>query len=233
MTDNERAILGIDAEIERENSLKPAKSLGNDFEKAVGRGLPKVTNPHSPYDDNYGELGRKMKIKDNSTGFNDYVRNLDKAIDSFIRDDNVDTIESLDDECEEEPIGFNAEKIDRGIVSELLYAIENAIHAEYHLVELAVLNSDMVTDIVIEDIRDSRNIRVQLMEKLMDMFPSVAPLWCTLKHNLAMEFHLMELFEKTEDEFYLQRLEDIHLTIDNLLQTEIYAYFTACPRCEE
>lgn len=124
-------------------------------------------------------------------------------------------------------------KIDRGIIEELLFAIMNVSHAEYHLIELAEYNIDKGGASLSGEITRMRNNRVALMNRLSEHFPNVNPAWCTVKHLLLSHFHLMELYEKSLDKFYLELAKDIYLELDELLVSDKYKDFTKCSRCEE
>ena len=128
----------------------------------------------------------------------------------------------------------NNEHNDRNHISELLFAIMNIAHAEYHMVDQLMINVG-VNDIESfkKKLVDVRLIRIRLMKKLQDEFPAVKGVWCTFKHLLLTEFHLFEIYEKTLDDHYLEESRRIHMMIDDLLVTEELASYIECPRCDE
>jgi len=123
------------------------------------------------------------------------------------------------------------EYIDRDGMEELLYAIQNAAHIELHLLELQEKNSSKGD--LSEYIEKSRSIRRDLMFKLCDMFDdnNVGAIWCTLKHALLLHLHLLELYQKDYDKFYIDKAKDTYLMINDLLKLK-YTNYSNCARCE-
>lgn len=124
------------------------------------------------------------------------------------------------------------DKIDRNNVEELLYAIQNAAHSEYHMAELMEHNLDKAHSLQ-KYILKFRDLRIKLMDKLAEIFPSVKKTWCTIKHLLLLHFHLMEMYEKTGDDDYLVYAHDVYLDIDELLVQDEYDNLVKCSRCDE
>lgn len=122
---------------------------------------------------------------------------------------------------------------DRKEVVELLLAISNAAHSEYHLIESMSYNTDKNLIPLIAVSTDLRKTRVSLMEKLAVENKNVASLWCLFKHILLLQFHLYELYQKNHDAYYLEQSKKITLMIDDLLSMEGIEDFRDCPRCEK
>ncbi len=122
---------------------------------------------------------------------------------------------------------------DRKDVVELLLAIANAAHAEYHLVESMSYNQEKNLAPLTAALGDARRLRVDLMQKLADSNPNARSLWCTLKHLLLLQFHLMELHERAFDGKYLELSRRVSLLVDDLLSADLGGDFRDCPRCED
>lgn len=124
-----------------------------------------------------------------------------------------------------------SEVIDRDKMEELLYAIQNAAHTEYHLLEVHEKNykkGDLTGFIT-----QARETRRVLMDELLKMFDcnGVGAIWCVLKHALLLHFHLLELYEKDYEEVYIEEAQKVYLMINDLLKTE-YKDYSNCARCE-
>lgn len=124
-----------------------------------------------------------------------------------------------------------SEIIDRDKMEELLYAIQNAAHTEYHLLEVHEKNykkGDLTG--FINQARETRRI---LMDELLVMFEGngVGAIWCVLKHALLLHFHLLELYEKDYEEVYIEQAQKIYLMINDLLKTS-YNNYSNCARCD-
>ena len=119
-------------------------------------------------------------------------------------------------------------KIDRDKVEELLYAIQNAAHVEYHLLEVHEKNFDKGD--LCEFIDKARETRRVLMDELMTIYDAGA-VWCAIKHGLLLHFHLLELYEKNYEKVYIEQAQNVYLMINDLLKAE-YKDYSNCPRCE-
>ena len=131
---------------------------------------------------------------------------------------------------------------DRSSASELVFAISNVAHAEYHLVEMLVVNAkhgqrdnndNNIDGVLLSKLYELRDVRTTLMDELCKMFPTVGSAWCLLKHLMLAEFHLFELVEKTKNTSYLLEAKTIHLMIDELLVLDELKDFKDCVRCDE
>lgn len=120
---------------------------------------------------------------------------------------------------------------DRNDITELIYAISNIAHAEYHLIELLMINKDIIPKDLPKAVAEMRSIRVNLMNILQELRSNVGPLWCPLKHLFLTEMHLFELYEKENNYKYIKEAQRIHLLIDDLLGIEGLDEFKSCPRC--
>jgi len=133
------------------------------------------------------------------------------------------------------------ERIDRNDMEELLFAIEHAAHAEYHLVEVIMNNFMLYVDqnrdyqtFINDQLYTLREVRRSLMRILETKRPNVGPLWCTLKHMLLLHFHLIELFEKSYDDIYLSHASKIWDDIGNLLKQEgAFDNYKHCAICNQ
>ena len=123
------------------------------------------------------------------------------------------------------------EVIDRDKMEELLYAIQNAAHTEYHLLE--VHEKNFTKGDLSKFIDEARNIRRDLMNQLLKMFEhnNVGAVWCVIKHALLTHFHLLELYEKDYEVEYIELAQRTYLMINDLLKTE-YPNYSNCARCE-
>lgn len=124
-----------------------------------------------------------------------------------------------------------SEVIDRDKMEELLYAIQNAAHTEYHLLEVHEKNhtkGDLAP--FIERARETRRV---LMNELMEMFEGngVGAVWCVIKHALLTHFHLLELYEKDYEKIYIEQAQEVYLMINDLLKHE-YKNYSNCARCD-
>ena len=124
-----------------------------------------------------------------------------------------------------------SERIDRDKMEELLYAIQNAAHTEYHLLEVHEKNytkGDL--DPFIERARETRRV---LMNELMDMFDEngVGAIWCVIKHALLTHFHLLELYQKDYEKIYIEQAQEVYLMINDLLKHKFENY-SNCARCD-
>ena len=122
---------------------------------------------------------------------------------------------------------------DRNDVTELIYAIANMSHAEYHMIESLMINQDIIDNDIQQKVLEIRNIRSSLMSKLNELRPQVNGIWCTLKHLLLTEFHLFELYERNLDKDYMTQAYNVHMTIDELLSIEGLENLKDCSRCDE
>lgn len=122
---------------------------------------------------------------------------------------------------------------DRNDIMELIYAIANIAHAEYHLIEALIVNKDIIPEELPEKVQEMRNIRVSLMAELQVQRPNIGGLWCVFKHLILTEFHLMELYERDLNYKYLEEAQKIHLLLDELLGIEGIENFKSCPRCDD
>jgi hypothetical protein len=122
---------------------------------------------------------------------------------------------------------------DRNSIIELIYAIQNMAHSEYHTVELMMLNKDDISEELKNAAEQMRSIRVELMQLLQQQFPNVGSLWCTFKHLFLTEMHLFELYEKDFDYKYIEEAQRVHLLIDDLLGIEGLENYKNCPRCDD
>lgn len=130
------------------------------------------------------------------------------------------------------------EKVDRDEVDELLMAISNAAHSEYHYLELLMHNDTnkavFIEKHIVDTINQLRGIRISLMDSLCYKFPNTNPLWCTIKHLLLLNFHLLEMVEKDKGIIYLTTAKDVWVLIKTLLKDkEIYKDFKKCSRCDD
>ena len=124
---------------------------------------------------------------------------------------------------------------DRQKVDELLFAIMNSAHAEYHYIELLINNNeDANTKFHQNMVTILRDQRRTLMEKLAKLYPVSNQLWCVIKHLLLTYFHLMECYEGDHCGCYLRSARSVMDTIKVLLhsQTEHDALIP-CERCDE
>lgn len=124
-----------------------------------------------------------------------------------------------------------SEIIDRDKMEELLYAIQNAAHTEYHLLEVQEKNNDK-GDLswAIMSARDTRRV---LMEQLVEMFEEneIGAVWCVIKHALLLHFHLLELYEKDYEEVYINEAKKVYLMVNDLIKTK-YNGYSNCARCD-
>lgn len=125
------------------------------------------------------------------------------------------------------------EKIDRKDIVELLYAISNVAHAEYHLVETLMINQDIAPQPLIDQLQKLRTIRTSLMTQLSIIKPQAGKLWCIIKHLLLTEFHLFELYERDLNKYYLKQALDVHMVIDEMLAIDGLEQLQDCPRCDD
>jgi hypothetical protein len=121
--------------------------------------------------------------------------------------------------------------IDRDKMEELIHAIQNAAHTEYHLLEIHEKNhtkGDLTSFI-----SQARDIRRTLMNELVIMFEdnNVGAIWCVLKHALLTHFHLLELYEKDYEKVYIEEAQKMYLLINDMLKTEYHNY-SNCARCD-
>ena len=123
------------------------------------------------------------------------------------------------------------EIIDRDKCEELLFAIQNAAHTEYHLLE--VHEKNYTKGDLSKFIDEARNIRRDLMNELLKMFEcnGVGAIWCVIKHSLLTHFHLLELYEKDYEVVYIELAQRTYLLINDLLKTE-YPNYSNCARCD-
>lgn len=124
-----------------------------------------------------------------------------------------------------------SEIIDRDKMEELLYAIQNAAHTEYHLLEVHeknYKNGDLKP--FIERARETRRV---LMKELMIMFDKngVGAIWCVIKHALLTHFHLLELYQKDFENIYIEQAQEVYLMINDLLKHKFEKY-SNCARCD-
>ena len=124
-----------------------------------------------------------------------------------------------------------SEVIDRDKMEELLYAIQNAAHTEYHLLEVHEKNhtkGDLTP--FIERARETRRV---LMNELMGMFEcnGVGAIWCVIKHALLTHFHLLELYQKDFEQVYIEQAQEVYLMINDLLKHE-YENYSNRARCD-
>ena len=127
---------------------------------------------------------------------------------------------------------------DRNDIEELLFAIMNAGHAEYHLLELITNNYELYINrdrqFINAQIDLLRDTRRSLMENLEAIRPNVGPLWCTLKHMLLLYFHLIEIFERNKDIRYLNIANKIWDNIGNLLKDkQSFLDYQHCAICNQ
>lgn len=124
-----------------------------------------------------------------------------------------------------------SEVIDRDKMEELLYAIQNAAHTEYHLLE--VHEKNYTKGDLSKFIEEARDIRRVLMDQLLKMFEhnGVGAIWCVIKHALLLHFHLLEMYEKDYESVYIEQAQRTYLMINDLLKTE-YKNYSNCARCE-
>ena len=122
---------------------------------------------------------------------------------------------------------------DRTDITELIYAIQNIIHTEYHLIETLMLNQDIAPNELFGIVNDIRGIRKSLMLKLTETKPQLNGLWCFFKHLFATQTHLFELYERNLDKYYLDQALKIHLIIDEVLAMDNLENLKDCPRCDE
>ena len=124
---------------------------------------------------------------------------------------------------------------DRNAVSELVFAIQHAIQTEFHLVESMAMNNEDVkaVDELTAVLIQVRQLRTSLMTSLAEASPAVNGIWCVFKHLFAMELHLFELYEKTNETIYLERIESTHVLIDDLLCLDHLSNMKECPICDE
>ena len=121
------------------------------------------------------------------------------------------------------------EVIDRDKMEELLYAIQNASHTEYHLLEIHEKNYSKGD--LSKFIDEARNIRRDLMNELLKFYPQSGAIWCVIKHSLLTHFHLLELYEKDYEQIYIELAQKTYLLINDLLKTE-YPNYSNCARCD-
>ena len=127
------------------------------------------------------------------------------------------------------------EKVDRSLREELLLAIANAAHAEYHFTELVQSNADKQCPCHYREYMDTlRKIRIELMNKLAKEFPNVLPLWCTIKHLLLAYFHTLEVLERKPSGAVAKAGNNILELVHELLDINgAFDDFEACIRCNE
>ena len=126
---------------------------------------------------------------------------------------------------------MSGEIIDRDKMEELLYAIQNAAHTEYHLLEVHEKNhtkGDLTG--FISKARETRRV---LMDELLNMFEEngVGAIWCVIKHACLLHFHLLELYEKDYEPVYIEQAQSVYLMINDLLKTK-YEDYSNCARCD-
>lgn len=121
-------------------------------------------------------------------------------------------------------------RINRDEDEELLYAIQNMAHAEYHLLELYEKNLSKGF-ILEEEITTIKSIRRALMARLEELYGGTSTVWCTVKHLLLSHFHLLELFEHGYIKSYMIMANDVYTTIFSLIKKD-YTGFTNCGRCD-
>ena len=123
------------------------------------------------------------------------------------------------------------EVIDRDKMEELLYAIQNAAHTEYHLLE--VHEKNFTKGDLSEFIDRARETRRVLMDELVKMFDcnGVGAIWCVIKHALLLHFHLLELYEKDYEKVYIEEAQKTYLLVNDLLKTT-YKDYSNCARCD-
>ena len=131
-----------------------------------------------------------------------------------------------------------SERIDRNEIEELLFSIEHAAHAEYHLLEVVMNNlalyKNREPELINSTLELLRNTRRELMSKLEEKRPNVGPLWCTLKHTLLLHFHLFELYEKYQDIGYLTMACRIWDKIGDLLKDQsTFVAYEHCAICNQ
>ena len=126
---------------------------------------------------------------------------------------------------------MGSEVIDRDKMEELLYAIQNAAHVEYHLLE--VHEKNYTKGDLSPFVKESRDVRRLLMDELLKMFESngVGAIWCVIKHSLLLHFHLLELYEKDYEPVYIELAQRVYLLINDMLKTE-YPNYSNCARCD-
>ena len=66
---------------------------------------------------------------------------------------------------------------DRNDIMELIYAISNVAHAEYHLIESLIVNKDIIPENLSENVLKLRKLRVELMTVLQELRPNIGGLW--------------------------------------------------------
>ncbi len=122
---------------------------------------------------------------------------------------------------------------DRAVVVELLYAISNVAHAEYHAVELLMLNRD--ADGLIKFVERLKVVRTTLMGELAVLRPSLLGTWCIIKHLSLAQFHLFETFEKTKNPKFLAECEKVYSIVDDILARGMDSLknLKDCPRCDD
>lgn len=123
------------------------------------------------------------------------------------------------------------EVIDRDKMEELLYAIQNAAHTEYHLLEVQEKNNDKGD--LTWAITSARDTRRALMDELVVMFEEndIGAVWCVIKHALLLHFHLLELYEKDYEEVYINEAKKVYLMVNDLIKTK-YKDYSNCARCD-
>lgn len=124
-----------------------------------------------------------------------------------------------------------SEVIDRDKIEELLYAIQNAAHVEYHLLE--VHEKNYTKGDLSQYILEARNIRRDLMLELNLMFDDtgIGAVWCVIKHALLLHFHLLELYEKHFETKYIKLAQQTYLLINDLIKHK-YDNYSNCARCD-
>ena len=122
---------------------------------------------------------------------------------------------------------------DRNDIMELIYAISNTAHAEYHLIESLIINADIIPKNLPENVLELRKLRVELMIMLQELRPNIGGLWCVFKHLFLTETHLMELYEKDLNYKYLEKAQKIREIVDDLLSIENIDKFKSCQRCDK
>ena len=121
---------------------------------------------------------------------------------------------------------------DRNDITELIFAISNIAHSEYHLIESMCINKDIIPNDLEDILGRLRETRINLMLKLSNDRPALSGLWCTFKHLFLTLFHLYELYERNYEYIYTDEASKIMLIIDDLLSINVQN-FKSCPRCDK
>lgn len=129
------------------------------------------------------------------------------------------------------------EHTDRNEIMELIFAIMNLAHAEYHICETIQANintENKVINYLSEYLNSIRTTRTILMQLLSKKRIAVKGLWCTFKHIFLALFSLYELMEKDKcNPIILKQASALNLLLDDMLSHNEFGNLKECARCED